>query len=204
MMSELPAGWSYARLGQLLHSIEAGLNVKCEERPPDKDEAGLVKISAVTWGKFDEQQSKTLPFSVKPDERNRIRTGDLLISRANTIELVGACVVVGQVQRRLYLSDKVLRLLVHEPSKRWINYAMKTPQMRKAIEASSTGNQLSMRNIPQEKLRALGIPLAPEPEQQRITDQLDTLLTRIQACNDHFDAIPALLKRFGRRYWMLR
>ena len=110
MMSELPAGWSYARLGQLLHSIEAGLNVKCEERPPDKDEAGLVKISAVTWGKFDEQQSKTLPFSVKPDERNRIRTGDLLISRANTIELVGACVVVGQVQRRLYLSDKVLRL----------------------------------------------------------------------------------------------
>lgn len=53
-----------------------------------------------------------------------------------------------------------------------------------------------MRNISQEKLRALEIPLAPEPEQQRIANQLDTLLTRIQSCNDRFDAIPALLKRF--------
>ena len=139
-MSELPAGWSYARLGQLLHSIEAGLNVKCEERAPGENEAGLVKISAVTWGVFDEYQSKTLPFAMQPNERNRIRKGDLLISRANTIELVGACVIVGQVQRRLYLSDKVLRLLVHEPSKHWINYALKTPQIRKAIQSSSTGN----------------------------------------------------------------
>jgi type I restriction enzyme, S subunit len=195
-MSELPAGWSYVRLGQLLHAIEAGLNVKCEERAPVGNEAGLVKISAVTWGRFDEQQSKTLPLEMQPDERNRIHTGDLLISRANTIELVGACVIVGEIQKRLYLSDKVLRLRVHEPSKRWINYALKTPQMRKAIQSSSTGNQLSMRNIPQDKLRALVIPLAPEPEQQRIANQLDTLLARVQACNDRFDAIPALLKRF--------
>ena len=195
-MLKLPAGWSFARLGQLMHSIEAGLNVKCDERVPEESEAGLVKISAVTWGRFDEQQSKTLPLAIQPDERKRIHKGDLLISRANTIELVGACVIVGEVQRRLYLSDKVLRLLVHAPSKRWINYALKTPQLRKAIQSSSTGNQFSMRNIPQDKLRALEIPLAPEPEQQRITDQLDTLLTRIQACNDRFDAIPALLKRF--------
>ena len=195
-MSKLPAGWSYARLGQLLHSIEAGLNVKCEERAPGRDEAGLVKISAVTWGRFDEQQSKTLPLAIQPDERNRIHTGDLLISRANTIELVGACVIVGEIQRRLYLSDKVLRLRVHDPSKRWINYALKTPQIRKAIQSSSTGNQLSMRNIPQDKLRALEMPLAPEPEQQRIVNQLDTLLVRVQACNERFDAIPALLKRF--------
>lgn len=195
-MSELPGGWTRAQLHQLMYSIEAGLNVKCDERPPLPGEPGLVKISAVTWGKFDELQSKTLPSTFEPDERNRIRSGDLLISRANTIELVGACVIVGPVERRLYLSDKVLRLLVHQPSKRWINYVLKTPELRKAIEKASAGNQLSMRNISQEKLRALEIPLAPEPEQQRIANQLDTLLTRIQSCNDRFDAIPALLKRF--------
>lgn len=38
--------------------------------------------------------------------------------------------------------------------------------------------------------------IAPAAEQTRIANQLDTLLTRIQACNDRFDAIPALLKRF--------
>jgi type I restriction enzyme S subunit len=45
-------------------------------------------------------------------------------------------------------------------------------------------------------LNAENFPLAPAAEQTRIANQLDTLLTRVQACNDRFDAIPALLKRF--------
>ena len=40
------------------------------------------------------------------------------------------------------------------------------------------------------------IPFPPKAEQTRIANQLDTLLTRIQSCNDRFEAIPALLKRF--------
>lgn len=42
----------------------------------------------------------------------------------------------------------------------------------------------------------LPVRVAPLNEQTRIADQLDTLLARIQACNDRLDAIPALLKRF--------
>lgn len=195
-MSDLPVGWSRPPLASLIERIEAGVNVQCEERPPEPGERGLVKISAVTWGRFDELQSKTLPAALEVSERNRIRPGDLLISRANTIELVGASVIVKKVQRRLYLSDKVLRLVVPEPSKRWVNYALKTPAMRKAIEEASSGNQLSMRNISQERLRALTIPLAPDAEQKRIADKLDAVLARVDACRDHLDRVPAILKRF--------
>lgn len=195
-MNTLPTRWTTARLGDLLHDIEAGLNVKCDERPPESGERGLVKISAVTWGKFDELQSKTLPVDSEADERNRISAGDLLISRANTIELVGASVIVGPITRKLYLSDKVLRLCVHEPSKRWINYALKTPAIRKSIEEASSGNQLSMRNISQEKLKCLSFPLAPEAEQTRIADKLDTVLARVDAVNARLERVAPLLKRF--------
>ena len=192
----LPRSWTETTLDSLLHRIEAGLNVKCEERPPNLGEKGLVKISAVTWGQFDELQSKTLPASETPVPSNRIQPGDLLISRANTIELVGSSVIVKELQRELYLSDKVLRLVVHEPSKRWINYALKTPALRKAIEDGSSGNQLSMRNISQEKLKALPLPLAPEAEQKRIADKLDTVLTRVDAVNTRLARVAPLLKRF--------
>jgi type I restriction enzyme, S subunit len=195
-VAALPSTWAEAPLAMFLRRIEAGLNVKCEERPPQIHEAGLVKISAVTWGRFDQAQSKTLPNNVEVDERNLIRPGDLLISRANTIELVGACVIVENVTRRLYLSDKVLRLVVHEPAKRWIHYALKTPKLRSAIEAASCGNQLSMRNISQEGLRSLTLPVAPEAEQQRIVDKLDTVLARIDAVNDRLARVAPLLKRF--------
>ena len=195
-MSALPSGWVTAQLSDLLYRIEGGLNVKCEERPPEPCERGLVKISSVTWGRFDAEQSKTLPSDFVPAENARICTGDLLISRANTVELVGASVIVERIERRLYLSDKVLRLVVHEPAKRWINYALKTPTVRKEIENASSGNQLSMRNISQDKLRSLRLPLAPEAEQRRIADKLDTVLARVDAVNDRLARVAPLLKRF--------
>ncbi len=197
-MNRVPVGWSPALLGDLLLGIEAGLNVKCEERPPLPGERGLVKISAVTWGRFNEEQSKTLPATEVPAERCKIAQGDLLISRANTLELVGASVIVEHLQRTLYLSDKVLRLVVPEASKRWVNYALKLPATRKAIAEASSGNQLSMRNISQDKLRSLALPLAPLPEQQRIADKLDTVLARVDAVNARLARVGPLLKRFRK------
>ncbi len=195
-MSRLPSGWAETQLGSLIERVEAGLNVKCEERPPQGKERGLVKISAVTWGRFNEEQSKTLPADITVSANAQIQTGDLLFSRANTIELVGATVLVEEIEKHLYLSDKVLRLVVPAESKRWINYAMKTAVVRKAIQDASSGNQLSMRNISQEKLRQIPIPLAPLPEQKRIADKLDSVLARVDACRDRLDRLPALLKRF--------
>ncbi|HOW80767.1 MAG TPA: restriction endonuclease subunit S [Verrucomicrobiota bacterium] len=195
-MNGLPSGWAETQLGSLIERVEAGLNVKCEERPPQGKERGLVKISAVTWGRFNEEQSKTLPADIAVSANAQIQTGDLLFSRANTIELVGATVLVEEIEKRLYLSDKVLRLVVPAESKRWINYAMKTAVVRKAIQDASSGNQLSMRNISQEKLRQIPIPLAPLPEQKRIADKLDSVLARVDACRDRLDHLPALLKRF--------
>lgn len=195
-MSSFPKGWCPIMLSDLLLRIEAGLNVKCIERPPTPIERGLVKISAVTWGKFDELQTKTLPSDVALDERNRIKVGDLLISRANTLDLVGASVIVENINLQLYLSDKVLRLVVPDVVRRWINYALKTPSLRRAIAESSSGNQLSMRNISQEKLRSLPLLLAPQAEISRITEKLDTILTRVDSVNSRLDRITPLLKRF--------
>jgi type I restriction enzyme S subunit len=56
-----------------------------------------------------------------------------------------------------------------------------------------TTNQIELSRT---AIAATAIPVAPREEQTRIADQLDTLLARIKACNDHLDAIPGLLKRF--------
>ncbi|GKT19817.1 restriction endonuclease subunit S [Acidovorax sp. SUPP2522] len=53
-----------------------------------------------------------------------------------------------------------------------------------------------MRHVTKGVFERTLVALPPRAEQTRIANQLDTLLTRIQSCNDRFDAIPALLKRF--------
>lgn len=45
-------------------------------------------------------------------------------------------------------------------------------------------------------LRDSVLPLPPLPEQKRIADKLDAVLARVDACRDHLDRIPAILKRF--------
>src|SRR5262245_47119186 len=159
--------WPEVPLGQLLTSIVAGKNMRCEERPPTSQENGVIKVSSVTWGTFDPSQSKTLPRDFKPDPRWLVRDGDFLISRANTLELVGACVVVDQAPRNLYLSDKVLRLELLDDLKPWVLTFLRSPVGRARIEAASTGNQLSMRNITQEMIRALPVPLPPNDQRRR-------------------------------------
>src|ERR1019366_6344646 len=99
--------------GDVLNGIEAGKSFKCEERPPKDTEVGIVKVSAVTWGKFDEDASKTCLSSERIDSKLFIQPGDFLFSRANTIQLVGACVIVQGVSRGLMLSDKILRFRLH-------------------------------------------------------------------------------------------
>lgn len=45
-------------------------------------------------------------------------------------------------------------------------------------------------------IRELQFPIPPLPEQKRIADKLDTLLARVDACREHLDRVPAILKRF--------
>lgn len=174
--SAVPDSWTLSSLGRIVTRIEAGKNVRCEERPPKTGEFGIVKISSVTWGEFDEDESKTLTdYRVFSPER-QIQRGDLLISRANTIDLVGACVIVNSIKRTLMLSDKVLRLCVSDPNlKGWLLLWLRSRLGRFQIENAATGNQLSMRNVSQENLKRVAVGVPPPTERQEIVHRVQIL-----------------------------
>ena len=169
--------WEDTSVGTLIRGIEAGINFQCEERPPAPDERGLVKISAVTWGVYDDNESKTLPPTREVPEATRIVVGDFLLSRANTLELVGACVLVDKVTRPVYLSDKVLRLVMSEEYKKWLLFWLRSQNGRKQIEQLASGNQLSMRNLSQANLKTIAVRLPPSDERAEIVRRVETLFT---------------------------
>lgn len=169
------ADWEIKKLSNIVESIEAGKNLKCIEIPPADDEYGIIKISAVTWGFYDEEQSKTLPNKKQFIESRRIKVGDFLISRANTIELLGNPVIVHQVTKNLMLSDKVLRLVMPTRDKYWIDIFLRSDRGRREIESRSTGNQMSMRNIGQRALLDIDLPVPPIEEQEEIVRRVEEL-----------------------------
>lgn len=51
--------WRDVTIADIIEKIEGVKNFRCEERSPKENEVGIVKVSAVTWGIFNERESKT-------------------------------------------------------------------------------------------------------------------------------------------------
>ncbi|HHQ4773054.1 TPA: restriction endonuclease subunit S [Aeromonas veronii] len=157
-------------LGDVLDGIETGKSFQTSEILARSDELGVLKVSAVSWSEFLPNEAKALAGDYTPAESHRVRQGDLLISRANTRELVGAVVHVEHDYPMRLLSDKTLRLIVDEDcaSKDYLLFALRSPQAREHIEHFATGTSDSMRNISQDVIKAIPLWLPPLPEQRQI------------------------------------
>ena len=181
-LPDCPEGWEWTTCDAAINSIDAGASFKCEERPPLPGEVGVLKVSALTWGTYDENESKTCKDESRIEEKYLVRDGDFLFSRANTIELVGACVIVGKTTKQLMLSDKTLRFKVDERVlPEWLQICLRSKFGRDEIERLATGNQESMRNIGQERIRQIRMPLPPLSEQKRIVAEVDRHLSSVRA-----------------------
>src|ERR1700691_2838721 len=181
-MSDLPPGWSRATIGDLLLRIEAGKSFRCEPRPATPSEWGIIKVSAMTWGVFREEENKAVPAGVDFNPGYEINSGDILVSRANTEAYVGAPVLVGRCRNHLLLSDKSLRLVPSDNlNSRWLYYLLSSPAVRTEISRRSTGTKDSMRNISQEALASIRVQVPPLAEQDRIVAILEDHLSRVNA-----------------------
>lgn len=173
----IPTTWIWTDLGNLIEDITSGWSPNCESRTKSDDEWGVLKVSAVSWGVFLPNENKALPLELEPRQQFAVQSGDFLMSRANTAELVGRSVIVDQVPPRLLLSDKLLRVSVPaEISKHYLNLFMASPSARSYLAEKSSGTSASMRNVSREVIKAMLIAVPPLAEQKRIVAKVDELM----------------------------
>ena len=174
-------------MGLYIGWIQAGKSFKCLESEPAMDQVGVAKVSAVTWGEYDEAESKTCLNEDNVNEELFIREGDFLLSRANTIELVGAAVIVKRATKKIMLSDKTLRIHFAARDRRFFLHYLRSPYGRTEIQARSTGNQASMRNIGQDRINSIILPICSPAEQAEIVRILDERLEAVDTLQAEID-----------------
>ena len=196
--------WKRRKLGDVLHDIEAGKSLKCDGRPAELKEWGVLKVSAVSWGKFKPEQNKLLPAYFISLPEHEVQAGDLLISRANTTELVGAVVLVEKgVRSRLMLSDKTLRLIpTSQADKGYLELSLRERIAREYIEENGTGTSDSMKNITQLTIRNIPILMPPVSRQIEIAEahrkrqpEIERVLQSLQSQLATINKLPAALLR---------
>ncbi len=172
-LGSVPAGWTVSPLRYLVDSVGQGWSPQCETYAADLDsEYGVLKVGAVNGGVFDPSENKKLPPELEPPAELAIRAGDLMISRANTRELVGSAAVADSDYPRLLLCDKLYRLRFRRSSQLscFISRYLATPLVREQIELGATGASASMLNISQSVILDLPAPVPPDDEMMTILD----------------------------------
>jgi restriction endonuclease S subunit len=169
------------KIGNLISKISTGVSVSGENRPCRPSEQGVLKVSCVSKGEFLPSENKVIDDENKGRATMSIKKGMLLVSRANTPELVGACGITSKDYKNLFLPDKIWNLEIQESSgcsKRWLNNALNSQVAKARIRDASTGTSDSMRNISQGNFCAIDILVPPLEIQQQQSDLIDSLLRR--------------------------
>lgn len=168
-----PKGWPVRKVADFVSRFEGGKNIQAGSE--NGSSYRILKVSAVTSGVYRESESKPSPDGYSPPASHIVRAGDMLFSRANTEELVGATAIVEKTNEKTLLPDKLWRFVWAEPVEPAYMHALfQSLFIRRELGKLSSGTSASMRNISQGKLFHLHLPVAPYSEQKAFADHAAT------------------------------
>lgn len=170
-LGEVPAHWKTAPLKWAVQSIEQGWSPQCESfRVESPEEWGVLKVGCVNGGMFRPEENKALPPELNPMPELGLQRGDILVSRANTRELVGSAALIPEDYSHLMLCDKLYRLRANEAVvlPEFLSTYLQSRISREAFELAATGTSASMVNIGQGTVMNLTVALPSISEQQAI------------------------------------
>ncbi|WP_146610421.1 hypothetical protein [Streptomyces sp. AC1-42T] len=157
-------------LGDWLDRIDAGKSPLLEDVPAGDAEWGVLKVSAVQAGWFKGAENKVVRSLELINPQYEVRPGDLLMTRANTEQLVGLACIARDPAPKLMLSDKTLRLVLKSARAEvgFVELALLSSDVRRQIMGSATGTSGSMKNIGQAAVSQLLVPDVPVKTQRQI------------------------------------
>jgi type I restriction enzyme S subunit len=194
-LPELPEGWCWATVGQLLIEPPCnGNSVKGSNRPPG---VAALRLSAMSESGFDYSDRRYIPISDDIAESLAIREGDYFVSRGNgSLHLVGRGTLAQTPPGRIVFPDTMIRL-------RFINIGLlrnfiaciwSSAFMRTQIKTKAR-TTAGIYKISQPDVESFILPLPPLAEQEQIVTEVEQ---RLSVVNQLEATVEANLKRAER------
>ena len=192
--------WPELCVGDFVAGFESGKSLVADDEDDSSSVFRVLKVSAVTSLEYRPEQSKAVPLDYSPPKSHIVRVGDLLFSRANTTELIGATAFVDSTPYNLLLPDKLWRFKWHEPPRAeplYVRHLFQQPKFRREIGQRASGTSGSMKNISHEKVLSIRAGHPPLSLQETFTARIraiESLKATHRAALAELDALFASLQ----------
>ena len=172
----VPESWDVAAIGDVSLSTQYGLSV----RGQPSGAYPILRMNCQEDGAVHYRNLQYVDLDKATYEAFRLRPGDLLFNRTNSIELVGRMAIIDDEQPAVFASYLV-RLTVDTQRclPRFLNYFMNWPATQDEIKKLAS-RAVGQANINATKLRTVLFPLPPTlDEQQEVVAILDAIDRKI-------------------------
>lgn len=196
------ARWQPVPVSSFVAGFESGKSVAAEDEEDSSSQYRVLKVSAVTSLEFKPSESKAAPPDHAPQDSHFVRRGDLLFSRANTTELIGATAYVVDTPDNLLLPDKLWRFVWHDAPRatpHFVNFLFRQPKVRAEIGRRASGSSGSMKNISQEKVMSIEAALPPLSLQQEFSGRIEKIMRMKEIQVSATDAADTLFASLQHR-----
>lgn len=190
-MNALPTAWAYARVGDL---IQIGPRTNC----PDDTVVGFVPLQRLGTHFRSHHTFEPRRWSEVKRGYTHFADGDVLLARITPSFENGKAGIARGLPNGLGAGSTeyfVCRPREGVLAPEYLLAHFKAPPFLLDGEQVMSG-AVGQQRVPKQYVLDSELPLAPLAEQKRITDKLDALLARVDACRDRLDRVPAILKRF--------
>lgn len=170
----IPAHWEVIRIKHVTASLDQGSSPVAANTPAAPGELGILKLSAVSKGRFKREENKALREKEEEEQLLALVKGNILITRGNTPDLVADAAVVPEDEPNLLLPDLIYRLRTEDRvmAPEYLASFLITPAARVQIRRDARGSSGSMVKVSQDHVLDWVTPLPPLAEQRGIINHL--------------------------------
>ena len=192
-MSELPKGWEIVNLGDACDVIRGiTFPASAKEEAYKKSNICCLRTSNIQR-EVDWRDVYFVSCEYVKRENQLVQLGDILMSMANSYELVGKVSVVREnppypTAFGAFLS--AIRTQVGIEGQ-YLFHLLRTEYIQRELRQGSS-QTVNIANISVRTLSTIQIPISPTNEQRRIVAKLDSLFARSRSAREELERIPKL------------
>ena len=171
----VPESWEVTAIDDVAVATQYGLSM----RGRTSGAYPILRMNCQEDGKVHYRHLQFVDLDAESYDRFRVKPGDLLFNRTNSIDLVGRMAIIEDARPAVFASYLV-RLVVDAGRciPEFLNYFMNWPRTQEEIKKLAS-RAVGQANINATKLRTILFPLPPTDEQRSIVAVLDAIDRKI-------------------------
>lgn len=175
---EIPEGWKWVRLGEIVYSVVYGTSSKCSY--DSNQNSAILRIPNISLGYVDVSDLKYTNLSEIEKNELSLKENDLLVIRSNgSPEIVGKMVYVPKKFENYCYAGYLIRLrFVKSELGYFIAKISCAKALRNQIE-EPLRSTVGINNINSDEIKNLTFPLPPLAEQTEIVSRIEKLLANV-------------------------